>query len=104
MNPAFLPQPTASLPTLAEQALRDKRLPLFERLEAVAGKRMPGSDEAASLQFLKAQTLVAQRQGHRDNDAAALALLEPLLARDSHPWAQRIQALHKALSGMRPRS
>ena len=99
VNAAFLPQPVASLPALAEQALRDKRPPLFERLEAAAGKRLPGSDEAAALQFLKAQTLVAQRQ-----DAAALALVEPLLARDAHPWAQRIQALHKALSGMRPRS
>ena len=94
----FLPQPAASLPALAEQVLRDKRLPLFARLAAAVERRLPASDEAAALQFLKAQQLVAQQQ-----DAAALALLEPLLTRNSHPWAARIQALHKALSGMRPR-
>lgn len=95
----FLPQPPDSLPALAEQALRDKRLPLFERVAAAVERRLPGSDEAAALQFLKAQVLVAQHQ-----DAAALALVTPLLARGSHPWAARIQALHKALSGLRSKS
>jgi hypothetical protein len=52
------------------------------------------------VQFLKAQALVAQKQ-----DGAALALVTPLLGRTAHPWAQRIQALHKALSGLqKPRS
>ncbi len=92
----FLPQPATSLPALAEQALRDKRLPLFNRMDAVVQRRLPASDEAAAFQFLKAQALVAQQQ-----DAAALALVEPLLARNSHPWMPRIQALHKALSAVR---
>jgi hypothetical protein len=80
---------------LAEQALQDKRMPLFVRLDTAVRARAPGSDAAVSLQFLKAQALVAQKQ-----DAAGLALLTPLLARTSHPWAPRIQALHQALQGV----
>ena len=99
VNADFLPQPPNSLPALAEQALRDQRLPLFARISAAVERRLPASDEAAALQFLKAQALVAQKQ-----DGAALALIEPLLARNAHPWAARIQALHKALSGLRSRS
>ena len=98
VNQDFLPQPAAPLPVLAEQALKDKRLPLFARLDAAVQRRLPASDEAAAFQFLKAQALVAQQQ-----DAAALALVEPLLARNSHPWGPRIQALHKALSAVRSR-
>jgi len=95
LNADFLPQPATSVPVLAEQALRDQRLPLYTRLEAAVQRRQPGSDEAAALQFLKAQALAAKHE-----DAAALALVEPLLTRSAHPWAARIQALHKALSGL----
>jgi hypothetical protein len=52
------------------------------------------------VQFLKARLQAEQKQ-----DAAALALLTPLLGRESHPWYPRILALHKALSGLqKPRS
>ena len=95
----FLPPPTL-IPPLAEQAFRDKRLKLFNRIADVVQASRPDGDEMVSLQFLKAQALVQQKQ-----DAAALALVTPLLQRPGHPWAARIQALHKALSGMtKPRS
>lgn len=92
----FLPQPAALVTPLAQQAFQDKRMALFIRIAKVVEKKLPGSDEAVSLQFLKAQALVAQRQ-----DAAALAMVTPLVGRTQHPWAPRIQALHKALSGLK---
>jgi hypothetical protein len=95
----YLPEPASLVGLLAEQALKDKRMPLFVRLDAAVRARTPGGDEAVSLQFLKAQALVGQKQ-----DAAGLALLTPLLARSGHPWAPRIQALHKALTGMQGRA
>ncbi|HEX4299900.1 MAG TPA: hypothetical protein VH327_03430 [Gammaproteobacteria bacterium] len=91
----YLPEPPASVGLLAEQALKDKRMPLFARLDAAVHARAPQGDEAVSLQFLKAQALVAQKQ-----DAAGLALLTPLLVRSGHPWGPRIQALHQALQGL----
>ena len=91
----YLPEPASLAGLLAEQALRDKRLPVFTKLDAAVRARAPQGEAAVSLQFLKAQALVAQKQ-----DSAALALLTPLLGATGHPWAARIQALHKALSGM----
>lgn len=91
----FLPEPPALAVPLAEQAFRDKRLRLFTRIADAVQARLPGSDEAVSIQFLKAQALATGKQ-----DAAALALITPLLQRPNHPWAPRIQALHKALAGM----
>jgi len=95
----FVPGP-ASLPgPLAEQALREKRLKLFARIDSAVQARQPPGEAALCLQFLKAQALVEQKQ-----DAAALALLVPLVAHGSHPWAPRIQALHKALQGMQKKA
>ena len=91
----FLPEPPALAAPLAEQAFRDKRLRLFTRIADAVQARLPGSDEAVSIQFLKAQALATGKQ-----DAAALALLTPLLQRADHPWRARIETLHKALSGM----
>ena len=99
LDKAFLPTPPASVGLLAEQALKDKRMPLFARLDAAAHARAPGGDAAVSLQFLKAQALVGQKQ-----DAAGLALLTPLLASSAHPWAPRIRALHQALQGMQKKT
>ena len=90
----FLPPPTL-IPSLAEQAFRDKRMALFARIADTVQAARPNGDEAVSIQFLKAQGLVQQKQ-----DAAALALVTPLLQRSNHPWAARIQALHKALSAV----
>ena len=95
----FLPHPPALTVTLAEQAQRDKRSSLFVRLDELVERRLLGSDEAASMQFLKARALAEQRQ-----DGAALALVTPLLAREQHPWRARIVALHTALSGLQNRS
>ena len=99
VSKAYLPEPASLVGLLAEQALKDKRMPLFARLDTAVHARAPQGDQAVSLQFLKAQALVGQKQ-----DSAAQALLAPLLARTSHPWAPRIQALHKALQGMQKKT
>lgn len=91
----YLPEPASLIGPLAEQAIKDKRMPLFARLDAAVHARAPQGDEAVILQFLKAQALVGQKQ-----DAAGLALLTPLLGRTGHPWGARIQALHQALQGI----
>ena len=99
----FVPGPPALVGPLAEQALREKRLKLFARIDLAVQARRPAGEEAVCLLFLKAQALVDQKQ-----DAAALALLTPLLAQlaahGTHPWAPRIQALHRALQGMRQKA
>ena len=95
----YLPEPAPLVGLLAEQAIKDKRMALFARLDAAVHARAPQGDEAVSLQFLKAQALVEQKQ-----DGPALALLAPLISHTAHPWALRIQALYKALQGMQGRS
>lgn len=95
VDKTYLPEPASVTGLLAEQAIKDKRLPLFLKLDAAVQARQPGGEADIALRFLKAQALVGQKQ-----DAAALALLTPLLAASSHPWSPRIQALHKALLGM----
>jgi hypothetical protein len=62
---------------------------------------LAGSDEAVSMQFLKAEMVVEQMQGHRGSDAAALAILTPLLKHTTHPLAARIAALHQALASLK---
>ena len=99
LDPEFVPEPGSLVGPFAEQALKDKRLKLFARLDNAVRARKPQGDEVVCMQFLKAQALVEQKQ-----DKAALALLTPLVGRDSHPWVNRIQALHKALQGMQGRS
>ena len=91
----YLPEPASLIGPLAEQAIKDKRMALFARLDAAVHARAPQGDEAVILQFLKAQALVGQKQ-----DVAGLALLTPLLGRTGHPWGARIQALHQALQGI----
>jgi hypothetical protein len=94
----FVPGPVSLVGPLAEQSLKEKRLKLFTRIDAAVQARRPVGEEWVCLQFLKAQALVEQKQ-----DAAALALLTPLVAHGSHPWTPRIQALHKALQAMQKR-
>jgi hypothetical protein len=94
LDKGFLPEPGTMVAVLADQALKDKRLKLFAALDAAVQARAPQGDEAVSMQFLKAQALVDQKQ-----DGAALVLLTPLQSRSTHPWAPRIQALYKALQG-----
>lgn len=92
----YVTQPASLMPQLAEQAWRDKRLPLFARIADQVLAALPGSDEAVSVQFLKAQMLVQDKK-----DAAALALLTPLLGRTAHPLHGRIAALHQALASLK---
>ena len=95
----FVPAPPSLAGPLAEQALKEKRLKLFARMDAAVQARQTQGEEWVCLQFLKAQALVEQKQ-----DAAALALLTPLVGRGTHPWAPRIQALHRALQGMQQKT
>lgn len=95
----FVPQPLAFTVPLAEQALHDQRLALFDRIAAGVLARHPDSDEAVAMRFLQARLLAEQKQ-----DAAALALVEPLLARQNHPWRARIVALHTALVGLQKKT
>ncbi|HEY1992255.1 MAG TPA: hypothetical protein VGH71_07315 [Gammaproteobacteria bacterium] len=95
----YVPDPPAVIGLLAEQAIKDRRLGVFTKLDAAVRGRAAGAEAAVALQFLKAQALVAQKQ-----DGAALTLLTPLLTVANHPWAARIQALHKALSGMQAKA
>jgi hypothetical protein len=91
--------PASAPGQLAEQALQEKRLKLFARIGTAIQFAQPANGEAwVCLQFLKARALAEQKQ-----DAPALALLTPLVAHGSHPWAPRIQALHKALQAMQQR-
>ncbi len=92
----YVPQPASLMVPLAEQAWRDKRLALFVRIADRVQACLPGSDEAVSIQFLKAQMLVQQKQ-----DAAALAILTPLVGRTTHPLHARIKALHQALASLK---
>lgn len=91
----FITDPPGLMVALAEEALRDKRMPVFARLDAQVQGKLPASMEAVSLQFLKARSLAEQRQ-----DAAALAMVAPLVSWTRHPWHARIAALHNALSGI----
>ncbi|HEY4126807.1 MAG TPA: hypothetical protein VGN70_02040 [Gammaproteobacteria bacterium] len=99
LDKAFLPDTPGAVGLLAEQALKDKHLKFFTALGAAVHARAPQGDDAVSLQFLKAQALVAQKQ-----DGVALALLTPLQSRGNHPWAPRIQALYKALQAMQKKA
>ena len=92
----YVTQPASLMPQLAEQAWRDKRMPLFARITDQVLVALPGSDEAVSVQFLKAQMLVQDKK-----DAAAVALLAPLMARTAHPLHARIAALHQALASLK---
>ena len=92
----FVPQPPMLAALLAEQALADRRLPLFTRLDSAVRQAAPGGEAAVALQFLQARLLVEQRK-----DGEALRLLTPLLPAASHPWAPRIAALHKAVAGLK---
>lgn len=83
---------------LAETALREHRLPLFERIVCEVPPRHPGTEAAISLQFLHARYLAETRH----DDAAALALLAPLRSAGHHPLHARIQALYRALGGVEP--
>ena len=96
LSPKFVPQPPMLTATLAEQALLEKRAKVFARMDAAVQQAAPGSEAAVALQFLKARALVDQRQ-----DAAALALLIPLVKLIGHPWHPRVAALHKALAGLK---
>ncbi|HSN17358.1 MAG TPA: hypothetical protein VLV87_04030 [Gammaproteobacteria bacterium] len=95
----YVPEPPGVIALLAEQAIKDRRLGIFTKLDAAVRARAPGGEAAVSMQFLKAQALVAQKQ-----DRAALGLLTPLLSIQGHPWSARIQALHKALSGLQAKA
>ncbi|HSC46624.1 MAG TPA: hypothetical protein VLG68_00910 [Gammaproteobacteria bacterium] len=99
LSAQFAPEPQELVLPMAEEAVRTSRLKLFDKLSAAVVARWPDSDAAAAVQFLKARQLAEQKQ-----DEAARSLLEPLLAKTSHPWKARIAALHAALASLQKKA
>lgn len=91
----FKPWEMAGTLQLAESALQEKRLPLFDKIVASIVLQYPGSPESVVLQFRRVRYLLEVEK----NEAAALAGLKPLLSREAHPLYPRITALYRALAG-----
>lgn len=103
-HPQFEPQAPEQIERLAREALQSRYDALFERLVRNLEQRYPAHPLQVNWQLLRAQFL-AERRG---DEAAALLLLRPLLALDTHPLQPRIAALTRALEhlqgGARARS
>lgn len=98
LDPHFQPGRIEDLEALARQAITTGYPRLLERLLRHRGDG--GHDPRwASVQFLLAQHLAEQGK----DDAAALALVEPLLQHRDHPQAARFAALAGALRRMQER-
>ena len=95
-NMHFEPQDSAQLETLARQALDGRYYGLFERLLRDIEQRYPGQAIVVSAQFMRAQ----YQAEHRNDEAAALALLQPLLAHTGHPQHARIAAYARAMDNL----
>lgn len=92
LDPRFQPAQIEQLEALARQAISGHYHALLMRLLRHAGDGAV-DPRWAGLQFLHAQYLAEQR----GDDAAALALVEPLLQHRNHPQIARFEALAKAL-------
>lgn len=98
LDPHFQPGRIEDLEALARQAMATGYPKLLERLLRHRGDG--GHDPRwAGVQFLLAQHLAEQGK----DDAAALALVEPLLRHRDHPQAARFAALAAALRRMQKR-
>lgn len=98
LDPHFQPGRIEDLEALARQAMTAGYPKLLERLLCHRGDG--GHDPRwAGVQFLLAQHLAEQGR----DDAAALALVEPLLQHRDHPQAARFAALANALRQMQKR-
>lgn len=93
LTPIFEPRALDLCVPLAQAALETRRYPLFEKIVAGVGARHIETPAAVSLEFLRARYLAEVR----DDDAAALARLQPLLVHTNHPWHMRIAALQRTL-------
>lgn len=80
---------------MAESALQEHRLPLFDKIALSISLRQPDKPEAVALQFRRARYLAEVENDHN----AALATLTPLLKAREHPLHARILALYQALKG-----
>ncbi|MDP3858181.1 MAG: hypothetical protein Q8Q73_10535 [Stagnimonas sp.] len=98
LDPRFQPARIEQLEALARQAIVGRYPELLQRLLRHAGDG--GRDpQWAGLQFLHAQYLAEQR----GDDAAALALVEPLLGHRDHPQAAAFAAYARALKSLTQR-
>ncbi|HEX5340769.1 MAG TPA: hypothetical protein VFX47_07800 [Gammaproteobacteria bacterium] len=91
----FKPWEMAGTLQLAESALQEKRLQLFDKIVTSVVLQYPGSAETIALQFRRVRYLLEVEK----NEAAALAGLKPLLSAEADPLYPRIIALYRALTG-----
>lgn len=99
-NAHFEPATVLELEQLARQALAGKYLQTFERLLHHLDERYPGDPFLITAQFLRAQARAEQQ----NDEAGALALLQPLLAHTRHPLHSRIAGYARALQNLQARS
>ncbi|MGH8311873.1 MAG: hypothetical protein ACRER9_01145 [Gammaproteobacteria bacterium] len=97
MSGFFEPREMLEALQLAESALQEGRLPLFDKIAAGIVRRHPGTDEAVGMQFRRVRYLIEAVK----DEAGALRDLEPLLSQTANPLYPRIAALHKTLSAPR---
>lgn len=93
----FEPRELLEALQLAESALQEGRLPLFDKIAAGIVQRHPGTDEAVGLRFRRVRYLIEAEK----DEAGALRDLEALLSETDNPLYPRIAALHKTLSAPR---
>lgn len=91
----FQPWDLAGVLKLAESALQERRLPLFDKIAASIVLQHPGSPEAVALQYRRARYLAEIEH----KEAEARKLLKPLLAEIAHPLHARILALYRTVGG-----
>lgn len=96
----FEPRELLETLQLAESALQEGRLPLFDKIAAGIVQQHPGTDEAVGLQFRRVRYLIEAEK----DEAGALRDLEALLSETAHPLYPRIAALHRTLSAPRTRA
>ncbi|MDE2070590.1 MAG: DUF4013 domain-containing protein [Gammaproteobacteria bacterium] len=90
----FEPRELLETLQLAESALQEGRLPMFDKIASSIVQQHPGTDEAVGLQFRRVRYLIEVAK----DEAGALRSLEPLLSETAHPLYPRIAALHRTLS------
>lgn len=95
LTPFFKPRVIDLCVPLAQTALETRRHALFEKIVTGVAERHTGTSVAVSLEFLRARYLAE----FRNDDATALARLQPLVAYTAHPWHAHIAALYRALGG-----
>lgn len=92
-HPHFEPETVTELATLASTALAEGHAALFSQLLKQLQARAPADPVITQLRFEQARDCCERRH----DDAAALAILRPLMMQREHPLHPRIVALVRAL-------